>query len=42
MAAVLSRMKRKDTPPPPYEYPPSYNVVIQMEIELNKYFFSQN
>ena len=31
MAAVLSSMKRKDTPPPPYEDPPSYEVAIQME-----------
>ena len=34
MAAVLSSMKRKDTPPPPYEDPPSYEVAIQMEAEL--------
>ena len=33
MAAVLSSMKRKDTPPPPYEDPPSYEVAIQLEKE---------
>ena len=36
MAAVLVRMKRKDTLPPPYEDPPSYDVAVQMEIELTK------
>ena len=36
MAAVFVRMTRKDTPPPPYEDPPSYNVAVQMEIELTK------
>ena len=30
IAAVLSRIKRKDTPPP-YEDPPSYEVAVQME-----------
>ena len=36
MAAVLTRLKRKDTPPPPYENPPSYNVGLKVEIELTK------
>ena len=27
---------RKDSPPPPYEDPPSYNVAVEMEIELKK------
>ena len=31
MVAVLARMKRKDTPPPPYEDPPSYDVAIQIK-----------
>jgi hypothetical protein len=30
-------MKRNDTPPPPYEDPPTYNVAVQMEIEFTKY-----
>jgi hypothetical protein len=34
MAAVFSKMKRKDTPPPPYEDPPSYHVAVQIEIEM--------
>ena len=34
MAAVFVRMTRKDTPPPPYEDPPSYDVAVQVEIEL--------
>ena len=35
MTAVLSRVHayRKDTPPPPYEAPPSYQVAIRMEME---------
>ena len=35
MTAVLSRVQayRKDTPPPPYEAPPSYQVAIMMEME---------
>ena len=35
MTAVLSRVHtyRKDTPPPPYEAPPSYQVAIRMERE---------
>ena len=38
MGAVLARMKRKDSSPPPYEDPPSYDVAVQMEIELtNRY-----
>jgi hypothetical protein len=28
--------KRGYTPPPPYEDPPSYDVAVQMEIELTK------
>ena len=35
MAAVLARMKRKDSPPT-YEDPPSYHVALQMEIEWTK------
>merc|ERR1711892_601496 len=33
MTAVLSRVQayRKDTPPPPYEAPPSYQVAVSME-----------
>ena len=31
MAAVAARMKRKETPPPPYEDPPSYSVAMQMQ-----------
>ena len=27
-------MKRGNTPPPPYENPPSYDVAVQMEIEM--------
>ena len=35
MTAVLSRVQayRKDTPPPPYEAPPSYHVAIRIEME---------
>ena len=33
MTAVLSSMKRKDSPPPSYEDPPSYEVAIQIERE---------
>ena len=35
MTAVLSRVHtyRKDTPPPPYQAPPSYQVAIRMERE---------
>jgi hypothetical protein len=36
MAAVFARLKRKETPPPPYEDPPSYDVAVQIEIELTK------
>ena len=36
MAAVLAHMKRKDSPPPPYEDPPYYDVAVQMEIVLTK------
>ena len=36
MAAVFARLKKKETPPPPYEDPPSYDVAVQMEIELTK------
>ena len=35
MAGVLSGMKRKDTPPPPYEDPPSYHLAVQMETQGN-------
>eukprot|EP00092_Neocalanus_flemingeri_P035716 GFUD01038887.1.p1 GENE.GFUD01038887.1~~GFUD01038887.1.p1 ORF type:complete len:143 (-),score=35.56 GFUD01038887.1:24-452(-) len=34
MAAVLARVKKKDTPPP-YEDPPSYDVAMQMQIVHN-------
>ena len=27
-------ISRKDTPPPPYEDPPSYHIAVQMEIEM--------
>ena len=36
MAAVFDCLKRKETPPPPYEDPPSYNIALQMKIELTK------
>ena len=36
LAGVLSQMKRKDSPPPPYEDPPSYHLAVQMEIQLTK------
>ena len=36
LAGVLSQMKRKDSPPPPYEDPPSYHLAVQMEIQLKK------
>ena len=36
MAAVFARLKRKETPPPPYEDPPPYDVAVQMEMELTK------
>ena len=29
-------ISRKDTPPPPYEDPPSYHIAVQMEIEMCK------
>ena len=36
MAAVFACLKKKETPPPPYEDPPSYDVALQMEIKLTK------
>ena len=33
MTVEVGRSKRKETPPPPYEDPPSYSVAVQMEHE---------
>merc|ERR1719233_1126233 len=35
LTTVLSRVQayRKDTPPPPYEDPPSYQIAIQIELQ---------
>ena len=36
LAAGLALGKRKESPPPPYEHPPTYHHAIQVEREENK------
>ena len=36
VAAVWTRLQRKDTPPPPYEEPPSYDIALEIENEIQK------
>ena len=36
VAAMWTRLQRKDSPPPPYEFPPSYDVALKIENEMHQ------
>ena len=36
VAAVWTRLQRKDSPPPPYEDPPSYDAALTIENEMQQ------